>query len=368
MARPWRVRYAGAKYHLTVRGSGRAAVFRAPDDYARFLEQLDAALEADGVVLYAYVLLPNHYHLFVETPLGNVQRFMQRLNTAYGMYFRFKHGRPGHCFQGRYGAKLVAGDRYILGLTRYIHLNPVKVKGLESSPSDSKREVLREWLYSSYRGYAGLAEPERRVDYRWLAVMGRRSDRENRRAYRGFAESMLGKEDAFFLDEAGKSRYAIGDEQFREEAERAVSERRPERAVAGDVDWPAERRPALETVAKAAADVLGVALSDVRAHGNRLGDKKALVVEWCCRLSDASQRAVARHLGYGSESAVGKARKRAQAALAREPGSADAERQLLTRLTATRKDDRGDNHAGANSSFQSGSDGLNATRASRLLR
>ena len=350
MARPWRVRYAGAKYHLTVRGNGRAAVFLEPGDYERFMEQLDAALEADGVVLYAYVLMPNHYHLFVETPAGNVNRFMQRLNTAYGMYFRFKHGRPGHCFQGRYGAKLVAGDRYILGLTRYIHLNPVKVKGMEPSSPDDKRDVLRGRLYSSYRGYAGLAEPELRVDYRWLAVMGRRSDRENRRAYRGFVESMLGKEDAFLLDEIGKSRYAIGDEQFRAETEQAVRERRPERAETGDVDWPVERRPDLETVAGEAAGVLGVVLSDVRANGHRLGDRKALVVEWCCRLSDASQRGVARHLGYGSESAVGKARKRAQAALAQESGFAEAERELLRRLSAMQRV-KGDNHASSKSRF-----------------
>jgi len=331
------VRYAGAKYHLTVRGNGRAALFLEPGDYERFMEQLDAALEADGVVLFAYVLMPNHYHLFVETPMGNVHRFMQRLNTAYGMYFRFKHNRPGHCFQGRYGARLVAGDRYILALTRYIHLNPVKVKGLASSPMSRKRDVLRGRLYSSYRGYVELTEPEPRVDYRWLSVLGCRSDRGNRRAYRGFVEAMLEKEDEFFLEEIGKSRYAIGDERFREETEEALRERRLEQAASGDVDWPVDRKPALESVAEEAAGVLNVALSDARAHGRRLGDRKAVMVEWCCRLSDASQRKVAQYLCYGSESAVGKARKRAKTALARERELAAAERKLLQRLNAGQK-------------------------------
>lgn len=334
MARPWRIRHAGAKYHLTARGNGRAAVFLTSADCERFMEQLDAALDADGVILYAYVLMPNHYHLFVETPIGNVQRFMQRLNTAYGMYFRFKHSRPGHCFQGRYGAKLVAGDSYIIGLTRYIHLNPVKMEGLKSAPLAHKRKVLREQVFSSYRGYAGLEAPEPRVDYRWLTIMGHRSDRDNRRAYRGFVESMLGRDDVSFLDEIDKHRYAIGDEQFRKEAEAEVNQRRPERALKGDVEWAAERRPAMETVAQEAAGVLGVDLSDVRFHGHRLGDRKALVVEWCCRLSDATQRRVAQHLRYGSESAVGKARKRAQAVLAQEPEYAAAERRLFKRLSA----------------------------------
>ncbi len=108
----------------------------------------------------------------------------------------------------------------------------------------------------------------------------------------------------------------------------------------------------METVAEEATDVLGVALSDVRAHGHRLGDRKALVVEWCCRLSDASQRKVAQHLGFGSESAVGKARKRAQAALAQEPEFADAERELLKRLSAERKEKRRNSLAGTKASFK----------------
>ena len=84
--------------------------FLAREDYERFLSQLDEARAADEVILYAYVLMRNHVHLLVETPLGNVPRFMQRLNTAYGMHFRFKHSQTGHCFQGRYGARLVSGD------------------------------------------------------------------------------------------------------------------------------------------------------------------------------------------------------------------------------------------------------------------
>jgi len=161
---------------------------------------------------------------------------------------------------------------------------------------------------------------------------------------------MLGQGDVWLLEEIGKSRYAIGDEPFREATEEALNHKRMERTVTGDIVWPEERRPALEVVAEEAADVLGVALSDVRVHGHRLGDRKALVVEWYCRLSDASQRAVALYVGYGSESAVGKARKRAQAVLAQEPEYVAAQTKLLTRLTTTRKDERGDNHAGAKSS------------------
>ena len=89
MTRPWRLRFAGAKYHVTQRGNGAQAVFLCDGDCQRFLEQLDECLEKDGITLYAYCLMPNHYHLFVATPTGNIHRFMQRLNTAYCMYFRY---------------------------------------------------------------------------------------------------------------------------------------------------------------------------------------------------------------------------------------------------------------------------------------
>lgn len=159
MTRPWRIRYAGAKYHLTARGNGREEIFLETADYERFLEQLAEALETDEVDLYAYVLMPNHYHLLVETPLGNVQRFMQRLNTAYSMYFRYKKSRPGHCFQGRYGAKLVDGDDYLVRLTRYIHLNPVKMKRLKDAGAAEKIKVLEG--YSLVRH--GLATGEKKM-------------------------------------------------------------------------------------------------------------------------------------------------------------------------------------------------------------
>ncbi|MDD5705063.1 MAG: hypothetical protein PHR35_04000 [Kiritimatiellae bacterium] len=111
--------------------------------------------------------------------------------------------------------------------------------------------------------------------------------------------------------------------------------------MTGDIVWPEDSRLALDVVADAAADVLGVALSDVRFHGHRLGDRKALAVEWCCRLSGASQRKVAQYLRYGSETAVGKARKRAQAALAHEPAFGAAERKLIRRLRASKTQTKG---------------------------
>jgi putative transposase len=329
------MRYAGAKYHLTARGNGRAEVFLGTEDYERFLAQLDAARAEDEVVLYAYALMPNHYHLFVETPLGNVHRFMQRLNTAYGMYFRYKHARPGHCFQGRYGAKLVEGDRYAVALTRYIHLNPVKGEAAIGVPLAKKRVRLSAYPWSSYRGYAGEGPLEERIDYRWLAVMGRPTRKGRQRAYRRYVGMMLAKDDQEFLAEEAKSRYVIGNEKARERAVGDLKAARMERAVTGDIVWPEDQRPGLAEVEAAVLAELGLQAEDLRCHRRRLGTLKSLALELCCRHSGATQRAVACHFGYGSESAVGKARRRAQAILTCDKDLASHAERVQRRLSTT---------------------------------
>ena len=204
---------------MTQRGNGREPVFYSDDDCERFMAQLDHSLEQDRVKLYAYVLMPNHYHLLVETPCANIGRFMQRLDTAYGMYFRYRRERPGHCFQGRYGAKLVGGDEYILRLTRYIHLNPVKTSRWEKESAARKVDELGKYTWSSYRGYAGMRKPEKRIDYRWLRLVNGATDGRRRRAYRRYVERMACEDDREFLGMAQESRYAIGDGRFIELAE-----------------------------------------------------------------------------------------------------------------------------------------------------
>jgi REP element-mobilizing transposase RayT len=323
MARHWRIRYAGAKYHLTGRGNGREVVFVTTHDYERFLAQLAAALAADEVVLYAYVLMPNHYHLFVETPLGNVQRFMQRLNTAYGMYFRYKHRRPGHCFQGRYGAEVVGGDDYVLRLTRYLHLNPVKTRRYKDKTAAEKRSVLEGYVWSSYRGYAELAPAEEMVNYRWLTLMGRRRAKANRAAYRRYVEQMLGAEDEVLSEAMGRSAYAIGDERFVAETEEDIRSARLAKTVnGGDVVWPEKPRKPIEAVANAVLGAVGLSAEDLRRHGRAVGERKGMAIELLCRYSSASQREVARFIGCGQESMIGKQRRVLRERVARDPAFA----------------------------------------------
>lgn len=311
MARPWRVVYSGAKYHLTSRGNGRQKIFLDQSDYERFLEQLEHCLEADEVILYSYCLMPNHYHLFVETPLGNIKRFMQRLNTSYSMCFRYKHSKPGHCLQGRYGAKLVDGDEYIMALTRYIHLNPVKVQALKAESATSKGKYLASYKWSSYNGYIAESALEKILDYRWLDLTGRKTPAGQRKAYKRYIGECISKDDAVFKKALSISRYAVGDEKFIEQSEEDIRCQIEQKVVYGDVVQPWEKiGVGLDDILRIVSSVYDVPCSDFREHGNCAGIAKGALVELCCKYGGQTQRSIAQFLGYKSESAVGKQRQR----------------------------------------------------------
>ena len=124
MARPIRIQFEGAVYHVTARGNERREIFRSDTDRARFVSTLEECVVANGLVLHAWCLMPNHYHLLIETPRGNLSRAVGWLQTTYTVRFNRRHGRSGHLFQGRFKAHLVEADSYAMELIRYIHLNP----------------------------------------------------------------------------------------------------------------------------------------------------------------------------------------------------------------------------------------------------
>jgi putative transposase len=146
MARPLRITYPGAFYHITSRGNEQKSVFISKRDREKFLEYLESASERYNAIIHVYCLMDNHYHLLLETPSGNLPQIMRHINGAYTTYFNVKHDRAGHLFQGRYKAILVEKDEYAKELSRYIHLNPVRA-GIVELPE--------EYEWSSYLSYIG---------------------------------------------------------------------------------------------------------------------------------------------------------------------------------------------------------------------
>jgi REP element-mobilizing transposase RayT len=123
MARPLRIEYAGAIYHITVRGNGRQKIFRDDRDRRALLKRLSLSVKSHGIRIFLYCLMDNHFHLVLETPRTNLSRFMQSVLTGYTVSYNIRHRQGGHLFQGRYGARLVAGDDYLLKLSRYVGPN-----------------------------------------------------------------------------------------------------------------------------------------------------------------------------------------------------------------------------------------------------
>ena len=157
MARPIRVEYADAVYHVTARGNERKAIYRDDVDRQRFLETLGQAVERFRVIVHAYCLMPNHYHLLLQTPRANLSAAAGWLQTTYSVRFNRRHRRSGHLFHGRFKAHLVEEDAYARELVKYVHLNPVRPKNKRKRVPVELKGELAEFRWSSHRAYAGFA-------------------------------------------------------------------------------------------------------------------------------------------------------------------------------------------------------------------
>ena len=147
MARPLRIEFPGALYHVTSRGNERRPIFRSDRDRRAFLGFLAIAIRRFGWSVMAWVLIGNHFHLVIQTPEPNLSRGMQWLNGSYAGWFNHRHERSGHLFQGRFKALLIEKESYFTEVLRYVVLNPVRA-GIVQRP-----EAYR---WSSYRATAGL--------------------------------------------------------------------------------------------------------------------------------------------------------------------------------------------------------------------
>jgi len=179
MARPLRIEYEGAVYHVTSRGNARADIYLSDSDREMFLDVLAHVVERFGWVCHAYCLMSNHYHLLIETPQANLSRGMRQLNGMYTQRFNRAHQRVGHVFQGRFKAIVVDKDAYLLELSRYIVLNPVAAGMVKR---------VEDWRWSSYTATAGLVKPPDFLDATWLLSQFGGAPKAARKTYRQFVE------------------------------------------------------------------------------------------------------------------------------------------------------------------------------------
>ena len=146
MARPYRLQGENCLYHIMSRGDDRKKIYTSAADYRKFMDYVVKAKERYQFYLYAYCLMTNHFHLLFETKLPNLSKIMHYIKGSYTTYYNIRHHRTGHLFQGRFKSIVVDRDSYLLELSRYIHLNPMRAR-IVKNPFD--------YVWSSYRGFLG---------------------------------------------------------------------------------------------------------------------------------------------------------------------------------------------------------------------
>jgi len=184
MGRPLRIEFEGALYHVTSRGNEKKEIFIDASDRKKFIDILRDYHERLRAVYHCFILMNNHYHLLLETPLGNLTTIVHGINSCYTGYFNRKYNRIGHLFQGRYKAIVVEKETYLLEVSRYIHLNPIRA-GICKRPED--------FFWSSYHGYLHPKERLAWIEYDWTLKQFHQDEAEAVNAYKEFIEDGLGK-------------------------------------------------------------------------------------------------------------------------------------------------------------------------------
>ncbi len=185
MARPLRIEFPGAVYHITSRGNEKKAIFQDDDDRLVFLDTLHRVAVRYNWLCHAYCLMDNHYHLLIETPDGNLSIGMRQLNGVYTQSFNKRHRRVGHLFQGRFKGVLVQKESHLLEVCRYVVLNPVRARVVESPQM---------WKWSSFSATAGLQGAHPCLTTDWILGQFASSRKTAEDAYLKFVRDGVGAE------------------------------------------------------------------------------------------------------------------------------------------------------------------------------
>ena len=314
MARPLRIQFENAYYHVTCRGNARQAIFFNDTDYSTFLDLLERSSDIYQVDILAYVLMSNHFHLLVKTPLANLQEFMRHFNISYTSYYNRTHHKTGHLYQGRYKSFLIDADPYLQEVSRYIHLNPVHVKGKKNLTVDEKRRYLKHYGWSSYPGY--LSPRARKAFVRVDEILGYvgGDTTQGRRRYEKFVQEGVLKEIENPLAR-GKGYGIVGSLEFIEKIKaRYLS------ATIQPRELPAVKRIVRqvepEKILRMVCKEMGVRSEELLMRGYK-GHARGLLMELWYRYGGMNQREIGELMGV-DYSAVSVGRKRFHAMLEKD--------------------------------------------------
>jgi REP element-mobilizing transposase RayT len=307
------------------RGNDRREVFRSDSDRTAFLHFLSLSLNIYSVKLHAYVLMTDHFHFLLETPLGNLAEFMRHFNITYTGFFNRQHKRVGHLYQGRYKSILVEKDAYLTTLSRYIHLNPIRLKSLEQTPVREKFEILCQYRWSSLPGYFDKTKQQAMVDYSLVLDDFGGNNRKGSERYR--KQIIVDIEEDLDVNDEVVAQSILGGEDFVERIKSEFLESGQER------EQPSARSlrqyQQEEVILAAIENETG---KDLAALRKDKGDLRRLTMDLLYRLGGLKGPAIGALFGV-DYSAVSQERKRLRERLTRDAGLDDLIQRLERNLS-----------------------------------
>lgn len=335
MVRPLRVDYPDAWHHVTCRGNEKKKIFSDDRDRKKFLDLLLKSTNLYNIDIPAYVLMHNHFHILLKTLEGNLKSFMQRFNTAYTMYYNRRHKRVGHLYQGRYKAILIDADSYLLELSRYVHLNPVRIKKYSQIDVKRKKKILRGYRWSSYKGYVNTNSRDSFVHHEMiLSMVGNGDNKESRKAYENFVMGGILRDMNQTFWAGLKGQVVMGSDEFAEDIyERYLSGRkRDERELPG-LKKLKTGPTTINEIGRCVAREFGVPLRDLYLKKSSCSIPRSVFME-LCRLylvKSLSLKQIGKELGGVGVSAISQNVMRLSLRMDEDPGL----RERFKKLTAT---------------------------------
>jgi REP element-mobilizing transposase RayT len=294
MGRPIRIEYPAALYHITSRGNERKNIFLKDEDRVKFLQILEDYHDRYGIFIHSYVLMDNHYHLVLETPKGNLLKVMHGINSSYTGYFNRRYGRSGHLFQGRYRGILVEKDAYLLSLSRYVHLNPVRAGVVRR---------LEQYRWSTYLGYIGKGKELQWVEYGWVLSQFGKEKKKARERYREYVEEGLrAKEPTPLKNLYGQA--LLGGEGFIERIKGVLKGRRLSEGIVERKRFLGHPTP--EEVVGVVSEAFGVNEGEIWERGGRANTARKVAIDCCHRYTGLSNGAIGELFGGIHYSTVSK--------------------------------------------------------------
>lgn len=325
-----RIQYPYAYYHVTCRGNERKEIFRDRKDREEFFRLLARSLELFEVHCLSYALMSNHFHFLLCTPKGNLSEFMRHFNISYTGFFNRKYKRVGHLYQGRYKAFLIDADNYLLEVSRYIHLNPMRMKSKNSTEKQwrdlliSDSTSLPGYIHSHYQkpivhyatilDYFGKGHEKARDDYKVFIFEGAAKDIPNP-LENGKGDGIIGQEN--FVE---KIRKEYGSHERSEESRR--------------------EQPALKKLEKIITPedlvyryslLVKLDRKELTRKGKQ-STERAMLMELLYRLCNITQPEIGKLVGGIDYSAVSQARKRLYLKMQNDPKSAERFKQIQEKI------------------------------------